>query len=124
MIVQLLVPGEPLPLERARVGKGRHYLPARSREYRERVQAAWMIAGRPCLGDVPLTCSARFYIGGREGDLDNYVKALNDCLSGFAYTDDRQIVCLSGCHRLRADAQGPRTELDLWGAQRFEGLVA
>jgi Holliday junction resolvase RusA-like endonuclease len=123
MTVSLVIPGEPVPLERARVGKGGHYLPARSREFRDRVGVAWMIAGRPCLGDVPLTCSARFWIAGREGDLDNYVKALLDSLSGLVYTDDRQIVCLSGCHRLRADVGGARTVVDLWPA-RSEGLAA
>ncbi len=123
MNVQLTIPGEPVPLERARVGKGRHYLPARSREYRERVQTAWMIAGRPCLGDAELACSARFYIAGRDGDLDNLVKAALDALSGLAFADDRQVVCLSGCHKFPVDAEGPRTVVDLWAAQRIEAAA-
>ena len=138
-VVTLTVPGVPVPLERARVGNGRHYLPPRSVEYRERVQTAWMQAGRPNLGDVPLTVSARFYIArppshygsGRNadtlkataiattprGDIDNYCKALLDALSTHAFTDDRQVVCLSGIHKTWAPQDQARTVIDLWAAR-------
>jgi Holliday junction resolvase RusA-like endonuclease len=138
-IMQITVPGDPVPLARARVGNGRHYLPARSVEYRERVQTAWMQAGRPNLGDVPLTVSARFYIArlpshygtGRNadtlrpiaaaalppGDIDNYAKALLDALSTLAFTDDRQVVCLAGIHKTWAPQDQARTVIDLWAAR-------
>jgi Holliday junction resolvase RusA-like endonuclease len=139
-VVRIAVPGDPVPLERARVGNGRHYLPARSVEYRERVQTAWMRSGRPDLGDVPLTASMRFYIArpashygtGRNahtmkaaaiailppGDIDNYCKATLDALSTLAYTDDRQVVCLSGVHKCWADSDGPRSIVEFWSANR------
>jgi Holliday junction resolvase RusA-like endonuclease len=139
-VVRITAPGDPVPMERARVGRGRHYLPARSVEYRERIQTAWMCAGRPDLGDAPLTVSARFYLArpashwgtGRNaqtlrpaaiaaippGDLDNMCKAALDALTGFAFSDDRQVVCLSGCHKMWADPDGPRTVVDLWSASR------
>ena len=139
-VVTLTVPGAPIPLERARIGKGgRHYLPAKSDEYRQRVQAAWMQSGRPDLGDIRLTVSARFYLArpashygtGRNahtikaryldaiplGDIDNYAKATLDALNALAYTDDRQIVCLSGVHKTWAPQDQARTVIDLWAAR-------
>ncbi len=45
------------------------------------------------------------------------VKACLDALNGLAFTDDRLLVCLSGCHKLPADADGPRAEIELWTAE-------
>lgn len=36
----------------------------------------------------PVAVRAAFYVCGRAGDLDNYVKALLDGLAGAAYGDD------------------------------------
>jgi crossover junction endodeoxyribonuclease RusA len=114
--VLLTIPGRPVPLQRSRTSAGRHYLPPRSRAYRELIQATWLEAGRPSLGDAPFAASMRFY-GARGGsDLSNLVKAIEDALNTLAYVDDRQCVCLSGCHLLPADDRGPRAEIDLWPA--------
>jgi Holliday junction resolvase RusA-like endonuclease len=112
--IKLEIPGKPVPLQRARTGKGRHYLPVRSRAYRQLVQETWMAAGRPSLGGAPLTLSARFYGARANADLDNLVKAILDALNTLAFDDDRQIACFSGCHRLPVDAGGARCEVDLW----------
>jgi crossover junction endodeoxyribonuclease RusA len=114
--IVLTVPGKPVPLQRSRTRGGRHYLPARSRVYRETVQAAWLAAGRPSLGDAPFALSARFY--GARGDLDNCLKAVLDALNGLAFRDDRQLTCIAGAHKLPADARGARAEVDLWPAAR------
>ncbi len=119
MIVELTTPGVPVPLQRSRTGRGRHYLPKRSVAYRETVQAEWMAAGRPSLGDASFSMSARFYGANPRADLDNLVKAILDALNGLAFDDDRQLVCLSGCHKLPSDAAGPRTDLVLWRADRL-----
>jgi crossover junction endodeoxyribonuclease RusA len=113
-VIRLEIPGKPVPLQRARAGNGHRYLPARSKAYRELVQTSWMAAGRPSLGDMPLTISARFYGARASADLDNLVKAILDALNTLAFTDDRQVVCLSGCHKLPVDAGGARCEVDLW----------
>jgi crossover junction endodeoxyribonuclease RusA len=117
--VRLTVPGAPVPLQRSRTSSGRHYLPARSRAYRELVQGEWLAAGRPSLGDAPFAASARFIGARANSDLDNLVKALLDALNGLAFADDRQLVCLSGCHKMSADADGPRAELELWAVDRL-----
>jgi crossover junction endodeoxyribonuclease RusA len=113
-----VIPGRPVPLQRSRTGSGRHYLPPRSKAYRELVQASWMAAGRPSLGAASFTCSARFYGANARADLDNLFKAVLDALNMLAFADDRQLVCLSGCHKLPVDADGPRAEIDLWEASR------
>jgi Holliday junction resolvase RusA-like endonuclease len=137
--LHFVAPGSPVPLERSRVGRGRHYLPAKSAEYRERIRTAWMQAGGPCLGDAPLSCSAIFHIArfpthygtGRNaekirpkyadalppGDTDNYLKAVLDALSRFAFADDTQVVCLAGVHKRWADGGGPRSAIELWIAR-------
>jgi crossover junction endodeoxyribonuclease RusA len=113
MTVSLIVPGVPVPLYRSRTRNGQHYLPKRSREYRELVQAEWMVAGRPTLGDKPFSASMRFYGSNARADLDNMVKAVLDGLNGLAYDDDSQLACLSRVHKLALDERGPRCEIEL-----------
>jgi len=110
----LTIHGTPIPLQRSRTSRGRHYLPTRSRTYRELVQAEWMAAGRQSLDDAPFTASMRFYGANARADLDNLVKAVLDALNGLAFVDDKQLVCLSGCHKLPVDDNGPRAMLALW----------
>jgi Holliday junction resolvase RusA-like endonuclease len=105
-------------LQRSRTGGGRHYLPKRSKVYRELVQAEWMTAGRPSLGDAPFAASMRFYGARANADVSNLVKAIEDALNGLAYDDDVQCVCIAGASRLPADEQGPRAEIELWPADR------
>jgi Holliday junction resolvase RusA-like endonuclease len=80
------------------------------------VQAGWMTQGRPSLHDQAFSASMRFYGARRDADLDNLIKAILDALNYLAFDDDRQLVCLSGCHKLPVDEDGPRTEIDLWAA--------
>ena len=57
---------------------------------------------------------ARFFGAWPTADLDNLVKAVLDALNGLAFVDDKQLTCLSGCHKLPADADGARAIVDLW----------
>lgn len=116
-LIKLTVPGRPVPLGRARTAGRRHYLPARSRRFREVVETTWLAAGRPSLGAATFALSARFYGAHPNADLDNLLKAILDALNGLAFVDDRQLVCLAGVHKFAADARGARTELDLWIAE-------
>lgn len=121
-VVELTIPGDPVPLERAgRRPGGGTYLPARSEEFRGRIQAAWLVEGRPRLEDRWLELTVCFYYqrpkshtraGGRlrddaprfppRGDTSNLVKAVEDALQDqgggrLLYPDDVAIV------RIRAD---------------------
>jgi crossover junction endodeoxyribonuclease RusA len=118
MTVSLTIAGKPVPLQRSRTSGGRHYLPKRSQVYRETVQAEWMAAGRPSLGAVPFVASMRFYGARATADLDNLVKAILDALNELAFTDDKQLVCIAGAHKLPVDAEGPRCEVEMWPAER------
>jgi crossover junction endodeoxyribonuclease RusA len=115
-MLRLTIPGAPVPLQRSRTSSGRHYLPKRSRAYRETVQAEWLAAGRPTLNG-PFTASMRFYGARATADLDNLVKAILDALNELAFPDDRQLVCLSGCHKLPVDGDGARAVVELWPAR-------
>ncbi len=113
--LRLVIPGVPVPLGRSRSTRGgRHYLPARSRAYRELVQTCWMASGRPALGGVPFGLSARFYGARANADLDNLVKAVLDALNGgLAFADDRALMC-ADARKLPVDVGGARCELELW----------
>jgi crossover junction endodeoxyribonuclease RusA len=117
-IVTITISGRPIPLQRHRTGNGRTYLPARSKAYREAVQAEWLAGGRPSLGSASFAMSARFYGARANADLDNLCKAILDALNTLAYADDAQLVCLSGCHKLPVDADGARAVIELWPADR------
>jgi crossover junction endodeoxyribonuclease RusA len=141
--VKIIVPGNPMPAERARRGaRGRWYTPERAAEYRERVQKAWLTAHAQSFENTPLSVSAQFYIArpkthygtGKNagtlktsatsilppGDVDNYLKGLFDALQGLAFNNDRQIVCLSGINKHWATGcNPPHTAIDLWPAHRI-----
>ncbi len=119
-MIRLSIIGKPVPLQRSRTRGGRHYLPARSKAYRELVQDSWMEAGRPALGSVPFAASMRFYGANSQADLDNLAKAILDALNTLAYADDSQLVCLAGCHKLPIDDRGARAEVDLWPAAQSQ----
>lgn len=118
MRFRLVIAGKPVPLQRSRTRDGRHYLPRRSRAFRELVQVAWLQGGRPSLGDAPCALAARFYGANARADTDNLVKAIADALNGLAFADDCQIVCLADCRKLPADAAGARSEVELWTVDR------
>lgn len=62
-VVQLVVPGPPVPWARVRRRGSRYYTAPAQAEYAERVRQAWLIAGRPQLpkGWV-LAVRADFYL--------------------------------------------------------------
>jgi Holliday junction resolvase RusA-like endonuclease len=133
-IVRFTVPGEPVPMERARRGRhGNWYTPAKSVEYRERIQTAWMQAGRPSFDAQPVTVCAYVYVGRPAshftskgeirarhehaippGDTDNYAKAIADALNALAYRDDTQITCWAAIAKHWALSADARTEIQLW----------
>lgn len=115
-MLRLTIPGKPVPLQRSRTRSSRHYLPKRSRLYRETVQGEWLAAGRPALGDAPFAASMRFYGARATADLDNLVKGILDALNGLAFADDKLLTCLSGCHKLPVDGEGARAVVELWPA--------
>lgn len=111
--VDLIIPGPPVSWARAGSRNGRRYTPPRQADHRETIQRAWMAAGMPSFGDVPVTLSVEFHCAGRLADIDNLLKLLLDALNGCLYDDDRQVACLSGVHRF-AKSDDPHTVVRAW----------
>lgn len=96
--IVLVVPGNPLPKERPKHGKGRTFTPKVTRDAEQRVRAAFWQA-HP--NHVPLTGDLRveveFHRRTRHWvDTDNLLKLVTDALNGVAYVDDKQISRIEG----------------------------
>lgn len=110
------IDADPIPLARPRFSRGRAYLPQRSRNYREVLQAAVKSqlteSFRPFVGD--LHCHLKFYrkfnpSSRRFGDIDNHVKAILDATQGLLFADDAAIVSITA--EKFQDKARPRTEI-------------
>lgn len=134
-VVTFAVPGRPVPLERARRGRqGNWYTPAKSLEYRQRIQTAWMAAGRPTFDTRPVSMCVYVHIPRPPshytskgeirtrhqyaippGDTDNYAKAIADALNQLAYHDDTQITCWAAIVKQWANTPGnAHTDVRIW----------
>lgn len=104
------MPGEPVPNQRARKGRGGHwYTPEKTRRYREVIQTAWMVEGRPrvegrLFAVMEFVCRAPGQL-----DVDNLAKGVLDALTGLAYDDDKQVVRLVVTKRETDDGEEPHT---------------
>ena len=116
MSYKFTVPGPAVPQGRpiftTRSGKRWAIDPPRSREYKAKVRACAMSAGKPSLitgavrllvleyRPIPKSWSNRKQEAAREGrlypttrpDFDNIIKAITDALNGVFWEDDRQVV--------------------------------
>jgi len=106
-MTRLWIPGRPVPAARPRVAAGHAYTPAGYREWLE--AAAWEVkAAGIDRRTGPVTVNLVIHPtgigiglseppppvgrGGLRGDLDNYIKAALDALTGGgAWEDDRQV---------------------------------
>lgn len=90
-MINIHVPGEPLPKARPRVTKRHAYTPARTRAWEETVSTyARQAVSEPLRG--PLLVAIKFIRSTRRRvDLDNLIKAALDGLNGIAWEDDSQI---------------------------------
>jgi Holliday junction resolvase RusA-like endonuclease len=96
-LVDVTVPGDPVPMPRPRIGQGRVYMPKRFVEARDVLQGSFLV-------DLARRHSPRRYEGPvrvdlwfsvlRAGDLDNYAKTVLDALNDLVIKDDRQVVDL------------------------------
>lgn len=108
---EIVIPGEPVPKGRPRVGRGRVYTPEKTRAY-ERLIREYLRAkqARPLNGPLRVTIEAYRPIPKSmsktdkalallekvrpvtKPDLDNYVKSVLDGCNGILYEDDN-VVC-------------------------------
>lgn len=111
-MIKFEVATDPIPLARARFGRGRAYLPKRSQEYRCRVAEA---AIQALDGQEPMTCNLsctvevyrKYRPATRQfGDLDNHIKATLDAVQGLIFDDDKQVVEIKAAKHV--DKERPR----------------
>ncbi len=100
-MVFFTIPGRPVPKQRPRMGKkGNIYTPKKCREYESAVGwTARKVFKNPY--DGPVSLQVRIYLAEAGGDLDNYVKSIQDGLNGIAWRDDRQITRLKASKTIR-----------------------
>lgn len=112
LFLSVIVEGNPIPKQRARI-VGRHgYTPKRTKAYEQKV--AWAvkqeIKGKLFTGDIAVFLD--FYRSDRRRcDIDNLQKAILDALNGIAYKDDSQIVKLHS--EKHFDRENPRVYIKI-----------
>jgi len=110
--ISFTVPGRPVPAARmTRRGKWVKRNAARYLAYKQHV--GWVARQHfpePWEGLVGIKVIA-YWWGGRPGDLDNILKAVQDGLNGVAYYDDTQVVRIEA-ERCRGKPE--KTEVTIW----------
>lgn len=97
-VVELVVPGQPQPKERARTGKGGGYTPERTKAAEERIGWQFNVAARKHEVDsesqfhldISFHCS-----GKRRRDVDNLLKLTMDALNMICWKDDSQVASVT-----------------------------
>lgn len=59
---------------------------------------------------IPIAINAQIYFSGQQPDLSGCLESIGDCLEGYVWENDKQIVSWDGS-RLHHDLKNPRTEL-------------
>lgn len=121
MKIRVVVPGPPVPCERARTvamkgkaaGRIMSFTPERTRKYQAHVQLHARAAAASCgyvvrAGSVYVVRIVVWREANR-GDLDNYVKSLTDGCKGALWIDDRYVRELHA--QMLVDRENPRAEL-------------
>lgn len=96
--------GKPQPKERARTVKGHSYTPKKTKDAEEEILWQYAQSKGPWF-DGPVEMTLAFHKDHTElviadahtpsklrGDIDNYVKTVQDALQGVAYDNDKQVV--------------------------------
>lgn len=121
MRLSFTVPGQPVPLQRARKGRNGWYTPVASRDYKEHI--AWhALEAKAKLaeknqewrldGEYGLRLWA-YCRDARRRDWSNILKAVEDALIGVLWLDDSQIIDYASSG-LRMDPFKPRVEITAW----------
>lgn len=107
--LRVIIPGNPVPKGRPRLGNGFVYTPRETQRAEHTVKAHARRAGaKPMQG--PISIELRFYRETkRRVDVDNMAKLVLDALNGVCWRDDDQIASLMATKA--HDPENPRTEI-------------
>lgn len=111
-MINFVIPGRPVPAARmTRRGKWIKRNAARYLAYKSHV--GWVARQHfkePLEGPIGIKVIA-YWWGGRPGDLDNILKAIQDGMNGIAWYDDSQVVYIQA---QRVKDKPERTEIWIW----------
>lgn len=110
---EFTVPGKGVPKQRPRLWRGRAITPAKTLAYEAHVLKCAAPVVHTKLMSPELWIQVDVYVKNKvHGDIDNYIKSVQDGLNGFAYHDDKQIKHVVG--NLYFD-KNERVEITLMG---------
>ena len=96
--------------------KGKFTVVLPSKAYEKWESQARLSLSIPLMGHKPTTedvhVKALIYYKGPRPDLSGCLESIGDCLEGFIWQDDKQIVSWDGS-RLFHDLKNPRTEVEM-----------
>lgn len=79
-------------------------------EWENRAREYVLIYQKLTLLACPVQVEAHIYYSGQQPDLSGCLESIGDCLEGYVWENDKQIVSWDGS-RLHHDLKNPRTEL-------------
>lgn len=113
LILEISVPGEPVPWQRAGRAGGKSFTPAKVLNHERIVGLLALAAGVREPTELPVIVDVDFFMGNkRRCDLDNLVKTIGDAGNGVVWRDDSQVIGLFATKLV--DKERPRTELRVW----------
>ena len=119
------VPGDAVPKQSTRFGRGHAYPDKRVQQYSTKVKFYAMNAIkelRPWFADSWVSVQVTCYLGTRRRvDVDNLAKNIKDSLKGVAYVDDYQVTDLHSSKRY--DPARPRTVVRITEGVEFGGAT-
>ena len=109
LLLHVVIPGRPHPLQRARLGKYSTYDTEANRAAKDRIQ--WMTRWK----QAPYTRPVSIYIHcsftkGNSGDVDNLAKTVLDAFNKVVIADDRLVTWLC----VSKNVSAPRDETEVW----------
>jgi crossover junction endodeoxyribonuclease RusA len=113
LVLDLQIPGEPVPWERAgRTRGGRSFTKPKTAAQQDLIG---ILARERCKEPTPdpIIVEMDFFLGNRRrADLSNFLKLAEDALNGIAWDDDSQII--EALVHKHVDKLFPRTEIRVW----------
>lgn len=76
-------------------------------------ESIFLQTGKIRLLKGPVAVNAQIYHKGQRPDLSGCFESIGDCLEGFVYENDKQIISWDGS-RLWHDLKNPRTIIEIW----------
>jgi len=119
--MHVIIKGRPIPYKRTTqkqkwVDKSYH----KYRDYKQLVQIMTNSQFKGHFKDKPLIVEVTVHLYGkgslnmgRDGDIDNYIKAALDSLNKVVYDDDRQVVSVRGTKCICYKKEDERMEIDI-----------